>query len=145
VLTEVLPGVSFGDPARTFPLRGFAPGAQHGIRALSGTFEYRAPLALVSRGAGLFPLFLDKLSLNAFGDAARAWCPGGAANRPSALCEALGTRDGWLASAGAELNVDLALQYDVPYRLRLGFAKPLTAPSLISRKSSLFITLGGFF
>ena len=145
LLTEVLPGVSFGDPSRTFPLRGFAPGVQRGMRAVSGTGEYRAPLALVSRGAGLFLLFLDKLSVNAFADAARAWCPSNLAQRSPFLCEAPGVRDGWLASVGGELNVDLALQYDVPYRLRLGFAKPVASPVSISRKPSLYITLGAFF
>ncbi len=29
-----------------------------------------------------------------------------------------------LSSAGAELNFDTALQYDVPYRVRLGMAVP---------------------
>jgi hypothetical protein len=144
IQTELVPGVSFGDPSRTFPVRGFAPGAEYGTRSLSATAEYRAPLTLVARGAGLFPLFLDKLSVDVFGDAARAWCPSTLA-LSSGLCSGVGTRDGWLASVGGELAIDLALQYDVPYRLRLGFARPVASPALISRKSSLFVTLGAYF
>jgi hypothetical protein len=143
VLTDVIPGVSVGDPARTFPVRGFAPGAERGIRAVSGTFEYRAPLALVGRGAGLFPVFLDKLSVNAFADAARAWCP--PTQQIAALCSSRATASGWLASVGGELTVDLALQYDVPYRLRLGVAKPISAPMALSRRVAAYATLGAFF
>ena len=142
---EIVPGVTVGDPPRTFPVRGFAPGVQRGVQAVSGTFEYRAPLSIIARGAGLFPLFLDKLSLSAFGDAGRAWCAASVARQAASLCEAPGTRDGWLASVGGELNVDLALQYDVAYRLRFGLAKPVASPSDISRKALVFVTLGAFF
>ena len=143
--TAIVPGVHLGDPSRTFPVRGFVPGAQRGLRALSGTFEYRAPLSRLSRGVGLFPLFLDRLSANAFGDAARAWCSSNTAERVASLCELPGMNDGWLASVGAELSLDLAVQYDVPYRLRFGFAKPVASPIGLSRKPSVFVTLGAFF
>ncbi|MEP6764219.1 MAG: hypothetical protein ABJB66_07920 [Gemmatimonadaceae bacterium] len=145
VQTDVVPGVSIGDPARTFPIRGFHPGVQRGVRAVAATAEYRAPLSIIARGAGLFPLFLDKLSINAFGDAGRAWCSSTIAVQAPTLCEMPGANNGWLASVGAELNVDLALQYDVPYRLRFGFAKPVAAPFGIARRPSLFVTLGSFF
>ncbi|MEP6781220.1 MAG: hypothetical protein ABJC26_15090, partial [Gemmatimonadaceae bacterium] len=145
VQTEVVPGVTIGDPSRTFPVRGFVPGEQRGVRAVATSLEYRAPLSIISRGAGLFPLFLDKLSINAFGDAGRASCALIVSQQAPLLCETPGTRDGWLASVGAELNIDLALQYDVPYRLRVGFAKPVAAPFGISRTPSLFVTLGSFF
>jgi|GEM_PF-235392 len=144
-LAELIPGVSIGDPSRTFPVRGFSPGAQRGMRALSATAEYRAPIGVLARGLGLFPLFLDRFSLNAFADAARAWCPATAANRSAALCELPGKRDGWLASAGAELNIDLAMQYDVPYRFRMGVANPIAAPRELSRNAAFYVTLGAFF
>lgn len=144
-LAELVPGVSIGDPSRTFPVRGFTPGSQRGMRAISASTEYRAPLAILARGAGLFPFFVDRFSATAFADAARAWCPSNTADRVAALCESPGRRDGWLASAGAELNIDLALQYDTPYRLRLGVAKPFAAPRELSRNPSFYITLGAFF
>ncbi len=143
--SELIQGYSFGDPARTFPVRGFAPGSQRGLRALSGTMEYRAPIGILARGLGLFPLFIDRFSVNTFADAGRAWCSSNTAQRAAALCEAPGTRDGWLSSAGAELSVDLGFQYDSPLRLRLGFAKPITAPVELSKKTAFFVTLGAFF
>ena len=143
--TDLIPGVAIGDPSRTFPIRGFSPGSQRGLRALAGTAEYRAPIGVLARGAGLLPLFFDRFSLATFADAARAWCPANASQRVTALCEAPGTRDGWLASAGAELDVDLGVQYDSPFRLRLGFAKPFAAPVELSRKPAFFVTLGSFF
>lgn len=145
VLTEIIPGVSIGDPSRTFPVRGFAPGAQRGMRALSASAEYRAPLGVLARGMGLLPLFLDRFSLSTFADAGRAWCPSNSAQRVAALCESPNVRGGWLASAGTELNVDLALQYDVPYRLRIGVAKPFAAPRELSRRTAFYVTLGAYF
>ncbi|MGV3708631.1 MAG: hypothetical protein ACO1Q7_07300 [Gemmatimonas sp.] len=142
VQTELIPGINFGDPSRTFPLRGFSPGSQRGMRAIAATAEYRAPLGVLARGLGLLPVFFDKFSFNAFADAARAWCP---ADRVAALCEASPSRDGWLASAGGELNVDLALQYDVPYRFRMGVAQPFASPSAIARRTAFYVTLGASF
>lgn len=144
-ISDIVAGYSFGDPSRTFPVRGFAPNSQRGMRAVSASAEYRAPLGVLARGIGLLPLFIDRFSLNAFGDAGRAWCPSDPAQRVAALCEALGKRDGWLASAGAELTTDLGVQYDAPVRLRIGFAKPFAAPAELSRKPAFFATLGAFF
>ena len=138
-------GISFGNPARTFPVRGFPPGSQRGMRALSGTMEYRAPIGILARGLGLFPLFIDRFAMNTFADAARAWCPSSLAQRAAALCEAVGKRDGWLSSVGAELSIDLGIQYDSPLRFRIGFAKPITAPVELSKQPALFLTLGAFF
>lgn len=144
-ISDIVAGYSFGDPSRTFPVRGFAPSSQRGMRAISATAEYRAPLGVLARGVGLLPLFIDRFSVNAFGDAGRAWCPSNPAQRVAALCEAPGKRDGWLASAGAELTTDLGVQYDVPARLRVGFAKPVAGPVEFSRKLEFFVTLGAFF
>lgn len=144
-VSDIAGGISFGDPTRTFPVRGFAPGSQRGMRALSGTVEYRAPLGILARGLGLFPLFIDRFSVNTFADAARAWCSSNSAQRVAALCEVTGKRDGWLSSAGAELSIDLGFQYDSPLRFRLGFAKPVSAPVELSKKPAVFVTLGAFF
>ncbi|WP_373062596.1 hypothetical protein [Gemmatimonas sp.] len=142
---ELLPGVVVGDPSRTFSLRGIAPGTQRGIRALAGGVEYRAPLVLFGRLPSPFTLFVDRLSVTVFSDAARAWCPGALARTARAVCERPGERDGWLASAGAELVVDLAVQYDVPYRVRIGAAAPYVAPRDVARGGSFYVTLGGYF
>jgi hypothetical protein len=144
---ELVPGVQVGDPARLFGVRGFAPATQRGARALAGTLEYRAPLAQPSRGVGLAPLFLDRVSLALFGDAGRAWC--GSAERAgpqgAVLCLPRGVRDGWLASAGAELALDVGVPWDVPYRARLGVAQPLARPGDVGRGASWYFTLGTAF
>ena len=122
-ILSVAPGVTIGDGRRTFPVRGFPPLAQVGTRALGGTLEYRAPISLPASGYKMLPLFFQRVSATVFGDAATAWCP----NRPTAtqLCPAKGTAQDWMASAGAELHLDAAYQYDVPYRFRLGAAAPV--------------------
>ncbi len=143
--TELLPGIAIGDPARAFSLRGVAPGAQRGLRALAGSVEYRAPVVMFRTLPSPFTVFVDRLSVALFSDAARAWCPGAVARTNSVACERPGERDGWLASAGAELVVDLAVQYDVPYRVRIGAAAPYAAPRAISRGGAFYLTLGGYF
>ncbi|HEY0930252.1 MAG TPA: hypothetical protein VGE27_10075, partial [Gemmatimonas sp.] len=60
VSAELMPGVMFGDPSRSFPVRGVAPGVQRGIRALGGTVEYRAPLVMFSRLPSPFTLYTDR-------------------------------------------------------------------------------------
>jgi hypothetical protein len=145
VQSELLPGISVGDPARAFPVRGVEPGVQRGSRALGGTLEYRAPLVMLRRAPSLVGVYLDRISLAAFSDAARAWCPSALARSNRTICERPGTRDGWIASAGAEVVVDLALQYDVPYRLRLGAAAPYARPRDLSAAGRFYVTLGGYF
>ncbi len=142
---ELLPGVTVGDPSRTFALRGVAPGTQRGLRALAGGVEYRAPLVMFRRLPSPFTLFVDRMSVTLFSDAARAWCPGALARSENVVCERPGERDGWLASAGAELVVDLAVQYDVPYRVRIGAAAPYVAPRDVARGGAFYVTLGGYF
>lgn len=139
---EVVPGVDIGSSARTFPARGFQSGIEEGIVATAASVEYRAPLAMPSRGLGLVPLFIDRASLALFADAARAACPGAA----TPACSPLGADGPTLASVGAELDLDAALQFDVPYRFRIGVAHPVhgggyaDAPSLTT-----YVTLGASF
>jgi hypothetical protein len=57
-----------------FPVRGYAEGAQFGDRAVSGSVEYRQPIALVERGYKLVPAFLDRVWAAAFVDGGAAWC-----------------------------------------------------------------------
>jgi hypothetical protein len=121
-MLSIAPGVTLGDPQRTFFARGFPAGVRQGIRALGANLEYRAPVAVPAAGLKMLPVFLQRVSAVVFADAASAWCPFGLA--ASAPCPA-GTPQDWLASAGAELHLDTALQYDVPYKFRVGLATPL--------------------
>jgi hypothetical protein len=136
---EIVPGISFGSTARTFPVRGFPSGSETGIYASSMSAEYRLPLAAPSRSIGLFPFFLDRTSFAFFADAARASCPVTAmpACAPS-------SEDGpTLASVGGELNLDSALQFDVPYRFRLGLAHPVNGADYAGASTlSGYVTLG---
>ncbi len=148
----LLPGVSVGDPARTFGVRGFPAGAQRGLQAAAASVEYRAPLLLPARGLDLLPAFLDRVSLGAFADAGSAWCPPSVDRAEQTLCRRTGTgapdlaaspdAPRWLASVGAELNLDAALQYVQGYRFRLGIAAPVREAGRASRRASLYGTLG---
>lgn len=139
---EVVPGISIGSAGRTFPTRGFISGSETGIRAVSVSGEYRLPLAIPSRGLGLFPLFLDKASATFFADAARASCPAGS----TPVCSPSTTDGPTLASVGAELDLDSALQFDVPYRFRLGVAHPVRGAAYAGASNlSAFLTVGGSF
>ncbi|HWZ57665.1 MAG TPA: hypothetical protein VNW46_01720, partial [Gemmatimonadaceae bacterium] len=124
-LLNVVPGLSVGDLTRMFFVRGFAPNTQEGTRALTGSIEYRLPLAVAARGFHLLPVFLGKTSLTMFYDAGEAWCPLDHGAVPIA-CSPGDVSRFLLSSAGAEFTVDAALQYDVPYRFRFGLAAPVT-------------------
>jgi hypothetical protein len=141
---EVFPGVSIGDPSRTFSVRGVAPGVQRGIHAVAASAEYRAPLVMFTRVPSPFTVYTDRVSLALFSDAGRATCPAAFAARNTIICPSA-ARDGWMASAGGELVIDLALSYDEPYRLRVGAARPYAAPVGVSRRGAVYVTLGGYF
>ncbi|HEU4566204.1 MAG TPA: hypothetical protein VFS05_16195 [Gemmatimonadaceae bacterium] len=134
--TVVLPGVVLGE-RRTFGVRGFPPGARDGRRAVSGSLEYRAPLGELRRGVRWLPIFLDRSSITAFGDAGTA--DDGDLGDPLRA-------DAWLASAGAELGLDAAFQYDIPSFVRLGVAVPVVDHSLrATRGVSVYLRLGASF
>ncbi len=104
----LVPGITVGGGARTFPLRGANPGEYAGRRAASASLEHRVPLALVGRGLPwLLPAGLDRLSVSAFGD--------------GVLASTAGRDDGYGAT-GLELVADLGVGADFPLRARLGFA-----------------------
>jgi hypothetical protein len=148
-LIEVAPGIVIGDPTRTFGVRGFGSGAQSGLRAAAGSIEYRAPLTIPARGYRLLPLFVDRLSAAAFADAATAWCPAGIDRTVQTECArslaVTPERPTWLASVGAELGVDAALDFDSPYRFRLGVAVPVQGRERAPRGASVYFTLGTLF
>ncbi|MDQ3082196.1 MAG: hypothetical protein M3R07_08275, partial [Gemmatimonadota bacterium] len=82
-----------------------------------------------------------RISFSAFADAGRAWCP----EASDGICET--DRGGpVMASAGGELNLDAALQYDYPVRFRLGSAFPFRGKEETrARSGSLYFTIGTSF
>jgi WD40 repeat protein len=131
-----LPGISLG-ARRIFAVRGFPVGIESGTRIVAGSLEYRIPLTRRERGFGLWPVFLDRTSLSLFGDAGSA---SGGFGAPGTLA------DNWIASAGAELGINLAVPYDVPYLLRIGVAAPVVNHSTLpSRSATVYVRLGFSF
>jgi len=133
-ILSVIPGVTVGEGRRTFFVRGFDAGVQRGIRALAGSAEYRAPLATPAAGLAMLPVFLQKINGTIFADAATAWCPAGITG--STVCAPAGSKQDWMASAGAELQLDTALQYDTPYRFRLGVATPIAGRKYFGKSTA---------
>jgi hypothetical protein len=142
---DILSGVAVGASRRTFGVRGFPPSVEQGTRALGATVEYRAPIAAPSRRVPFIPVLFDRISVSAFGEGARAWCP--SPNSESAtVCTATNEGGPWLASAGAEADFDTAIQYDVPARFRAGLAIPvLNRKAGRARPISVYFTLGSTF
>ena len=137
---ELVSGVSLGS-RRTFGVRGFSPSSEQGVRAAAGTVEYRAPIGAPSRRLPFIPLLFDKISLSAFGEAGRAWCPAD----DDGLCSVY--RGGpWLGSVGGEVDFDTAILYDFPARLRLGVAVPVAGREAAgANRASLYFTVGSSF
>jgi hypothetical protein len=108
------PGYLIGAGRRFFPLRAYDPAGGF-TRVFVGAVELRVPIALVAEGIWQLPLGLDRISANLFGELGGGWRSGQPV-RPFAL-----------KSAGGEMVIDLAVSYDVPLRMRLGAATPLTA------------------
>ena len=144
-LLEVFPGVSLGQQRRVFGVRGYPVSAEGGIRAYTGTIEYRIPLAAPSRGFRFIPVFIDKTSFTLFGETGRAFCPASAVN-PNGVCRAVDVQNPMMRSAGAELNVDTGLQLDLQARMRLGVAFPLANRDLLGASSAqAYFTFGASF
>ncbi len=143
-VVELFPGVVVGEGQRTFGVRGVPAATLYGTRAAAGSVEYRAPLGAPGRGVARLPLFIDRASLVLFADAATAWCPASAAGRAACLGAPREAR--WLSSFGAELDVDIAVQYDVGYRGRLGVALPRRDDAAgVSGDARVFVAVGRSF
>jgi hypothetical protein len=140
---DVIAGFAIGAERRTFGVRGFPPSSERGNRAFAGTLEYRAPIAPVSRRIPVVPVLLDRLAAAAFVEAGRAYCAPGDA---TSVCAGPVTNNPMLASAGAELYLDTALQYDVPARFRAGLAAPIHGRDFAgAKKVSFYLTFGSAF
>lgn len=97
---------------RNYGLRGYPSGLPQltGRRMLAATAEYRFPVTRIERGFMVpFPGALDQLHGAVFIDSGATWNEGGAP-------------DEYFTGAGVEALADLILLYDVPIRLRLGYA-----------------------
>jgi hypothetical protein len=90
-------------------LRGYDDGAFTGRHFVSGSLEYRLPLAHPQRGFRSLPVFLRHLHAAAFVDAAHAW------SGPFAL-------DDLKPGAGAALGADLVLFHAIPFTFTGGVA-----------------------
>jgi hypothetical protein len=141
-LFQLLPGYTVGEGSQTFPVRGFQRGTLRGIRALSGSAEYRAPLSLTHRSVGLLPAFLNRSSVTLFGDYGVAWCPSTVTDPQ--LCTATSLQHIDIASVGAELNFNAGvLSWDSPYRFRAGIAVPIqNGAALGASRLSVYLTSG---
>ena len=144
-LLQVFPGVSLGEQRRTFGVRGYPVSAEQGIRAYTGTIEYRAPLAAPSRGFRFIPVFIDKISVALFGEAGRAFCPAGV-DTTNGVCRAADVVNPMMRSVGAELNIDTGVQLDFQARMRLGLAFPLAnREQLGASRAQAYATFGASF
>ncbi len=114
---ELAPGIVLGGSPRTFPVRGYPGGALLGRTAASGSVELRLPLALVGRGLGLLPVYLDRMSLSLFADGGAAWFPRGFTT--------LRPLTGTIGGLGAELVTDVGAVYGAALRFRIGAARAL--------------------
>jgi len=140
----LLPGYAVGDAYRNFGVRGFPSGTEQGTRAWAASIEYRAPISAPSRRYRLLPLFVDRVSAAIFMDAARAYCPTAHGDAPACVGVPGGDTPA-LASAGGELNVDTAGQVELPFRLRIGAAFPISGRELARRRAELYVTFGSAF
>jgi hypothetical protein len=92
----------------------------------------------------LIPLLFDRISISSFAEAGRAFCPASSDNTEA--CDLQQSESPWLASLGAEVDFDTALQYDIPARFRLGFAVPVTGRRAAhANPVSVYLTVGSSF
>ncbi len=130
---EVAPGLIVGTGRRAFALRGY-PRVGGFDRALTAVAEARIPIALIGRGMPIIPIVFDRVSATLFYEfgTARIASDGGTENN--------------LQSAGTELIADLGILYDVPTRVRVGAAVPLTDGLGVSRGDiRAYVTFGTSF
>jgi Tol biopolymer transport system component len=106
-------GEFLGLDVRHFPVRGYETSTLRGMRAAIGSIEYRLPIWNIDRGPSLWPFFFQRIVGDVFVDAGTAWQP--SARRT-------------IASAGAEVSLDVFLSYAVPLRYRAGVAYLLREP-----------------
>lgn len=102
-----------------FPVRGYTTASRWGRYAWSGTLEYRFPIMMINRGAGLLPVHLDRISGSLFFDGGNAWGP------EFDLVGFDNPRRDVIASTGAEVLVRTLPLWFQNLTLRVGVAFPL--------------------
>jgi len=130
-----LGGASFDDPILAIlqggsgdaGLRGYPGAAFRGNQYALGSAEYRFPIADLDRGIALLPVYLRRIHAAVFADV-------GEAADHLAL-------DRLAPSAGAELDLDTLLAYQLPFTFRLGLARGLARRGI----TSAYLLLGGSY
>ena len=97
-------------------LRGYPPGAFQGETFHQLQLEYRLPVLDLFTAPGTLPLWLRRLSAAVFSDVGLIYTDD--------LVE-----DSLKATVGAELRLTTELFYNIPYTLRLGYARAVTRPA----------------
>jgi WD40 repeat protein len=108
---EVIPerALKVGGVDELLPVRGYDAGVLRGRWAEIGSVEYRFPIHEIERGPSTYPIFFNRILGDVFADGGR-------------------TPDRSIASAGAELAIDLTLAFFAPLRYRIGVAYLLRDP-----------------
>jgi hypothetical protein len=127
-------GGTIGSGARTFPVRGFAPGTLRGRSAWSVSTEWRFPIAVVREGWGAWPLFLDRVAGSVFLDVGGASDPAGGDAR-------------WhgAGSAGVEVAVFHSRFFQATDVLRVGVAVPFHSTRVKTPTPSIHVEMGWSF
>ena len=129
----------FGGSPLFLPVRGYPSAARRGRIAWSASAEYRLPLALVRRGFGAWPLYLDRVGASVFLDAGNAWGPEDT-GRPSES-----PKRAALASAGLEVTVNALPLWTFSTDVRAGVAFPLVADGEDPARYRFHLRLGQAF
>lgn len=111
LLNVLAPAIASSFNRRDYALRGYSDGLAvlRGRRAVLASVEWRFPLLRLERGWMAPPLGLDQLSATFFIDSGAAWQHGS-------------TPDRYFTGSGVELNSDVRAFYNLPLRVRLGYA-----------------------
>lgn len=131
-----------------YGLRGFRSGVLRGKGLVSASLEYRAPILRLDRGLnvpGFFgPLVLDVLHLAVFADAGRVFEKIDSSTFDETFA------DGIALGAGGELRADVALFFNLPLTVVVGYAHPVLVPSNLDpraqpRSSGPYFQIGSSF
>jgi hypothetical protein len=132
-LFVLAPGFALGAGRRSFAMRG-SPRTGGFDRAFVGIAEMRIPLAMVAKGMPILPVVIDRVSAALFYELGAGRLLGD------------GRRESPLQSAGAELAFDLGILYDIPIRVRVGGAIPVSDGLGVSRGDGrAYVTFGVSF
>jgi len=106
-----------------WPVRGFPSGRLRGQNVAIGSLEYRFPIYQIEKGPAVYPIFFHRIVGDVFYDIGTAWNddPVALPGLQRAISDPF-DQGRTLASAGAEIALDMVFGYFLPIRYRLGFA-----------------------